>query len=902
MPQPAVRMDATTNRTEVHLLDVGQTRYGDCILCIFGELTILIDGAHPGDYAGKQGHTSIPDQLAKILDQPADSLVLDLLFITHTHSDHFGCLPRLVSGGQLSARYAIVADADMGWGRNGANADAHPDALVRVALESLRDDQGFTGSNSVDSMQFVADAPNQEDSYRQMIDKLRQTGKAVTYLGRDPDTGKFDPDLQSILAHFAGAGLTIDLLGPSGVQLAKCAQEIASTLGAAAGAAEDMIHSNPAADAPTIMAALSSDALADAAGRAGNYVNLQSLVTLFTYNDQKFLFSGDMQLQDQRATQSAPQVSSVITTEVAALRKAIRDNGPYDFVKIGHHGSYNAFSEEILTDYGEGTLLFGITTGEVSPTHPDPKVTIPILIENKNRIQWGRTDYNRHCTFNFGGPRVTYQLETGQINNINLNKADLGKPDERPAIAPATRLDPPAQPAAQPVVAASAITAASPGTAGSSITFQVPLNVTISVSLGDAVTSGNAKVGAPLQPSQGACPAGSGKPDAAASVPPKPTSLPPLSVGAGRDFTKLLFVTSRDALANNIGKDEANHALAAIRQCGAKVLDTLPLGLTTPEQSIAAVQAQLRSDASILGVVLVGGHDVVPHQIFDCLPPDLRALVGDASDLDRYIVWSDAAYGRRAENSIQDLPVSRIPDGHLSAVLFAALGAGKGKFSKPWSGLRNKLRPFADTIFSQVSKTPLLTSAEVLSSNFPPLAGAKFDLHSDNVYLMLHGHYISSDLFWGEVRPTVFTNAFSITNVPSMPGQIVLTGCCWGALTTTLRACDALPGQPVGSKQPATSIALRYLSNGAQAFIGCTGTHYSPPPNQPVSAGGAMHDGFFRYLGSVRDGGRVVGPAEALFLAKLDYVKNMPHGVKDQLSVAAEYKVLHEYLCLGIGW
>jgi hypothetical protein len=62
-----------------------------------------------------------------------------------------------------------------------------------------------------------------------------------------------------------------------------------------------------------------------------------------------------------------------------------------------------------------------------------------------------------------------------------------------------------------------------------------------------------------------------------------------------------------------------------------------------------------------------------------------------------------------------------------------------------------------------------------------------------------------------------------------------------------------------------------------------------------------MHDAFFRFLGSAKTGG-TVGPAEALLMAKQDYLKNMPHGFKDQLSVAVEYKILHEYTCLGLGW
>src|SRR5205807_5637678 len=36
----------------VTLLDVGTIKYGDCIFCRFGEVTVLADGAHPSDYEG----------------------------------------------------------------------------------------------------------------------------------------------------------------------------------------------------------------------------------------------------------------------------------------------------------------------------------------------------------------------------------------------------------------------------------------------------------------------------------------------------------------------------------------------------------------------------------------------------------------------------------------------------------------------------------------------------------------------------------------------------------------------------------------------------------------------------------------------------------------------------------
>src|SRR5215210_3021476 len=87
----------------VHLLDVGAFNYGDSILCKFGETTILIDGGTPRSGTASQSvvlgddirHTPIQDQVRKILGQSGATLKVDLLIVTHCHSDHMGCLPDL---------------------------------------------------------------------------------------------------------------------------------------------------------------------------------------------------------------------------------------------------------------------------------------------------------------------------------------------------------------------------------------------------------------------------------------------------------------------------------------------------------------------------------------------------------------------------------------------------------------------------------------------------------------------------------------------------------------------------------------------------------------------------------------------------------------------------------------
>src|SRR3954453_9558981 len=100
----------------IHLFDVGPEKYGDEILCRFGATTVLIDGGHPGNDRARSGHPSLQSQIADVLHQSENAIRVDLLIVTHAHSDHIGCLPTLVQGG-LRPRFALLADPKLGWGR-----------------------------------------------------------------------------------------------------------------------------------------------------------------------------------------------------------------------------------------------------------------------------------------------------------------------------------------------------------------------------------------------------------------------------------------------------------------------------------------------------------------------------------------------------------------------------------------------------------------------------------------------------------------------------------------------------------------------------------------------------------------------------------------------------------------
>jgi hypothetical protein len=125
---------------------------------------------------------------------------------------------------------------------------------------------------------------------------------------------------------------------------------------------------------------------------------------------------------------------------------------------------------------------------------------------------------------------------------------------------------------------------------------------------------------------------------------------------------------------------------------------------------------------------------------------------------------------------------------------------------------------------------------------------------------------------------------------------VVFTGCCWGALTVQTLASQAVYGQPLGIRTTGMSMALSYLHAGVLAFVGCTGTHYSPTVAPYDYFGGPMHAAFWK---SCIQG---AAPAQALFDAKIDYASGLPHGQTSVTAQAIEYKILKQFTCLGLGW
>lgn len=345
-----------------------------------------------------------------------------------------------------------------------------------------------------------------------------------------------------------------------------------------------------------------------------------------------------------------------------------------------------------------------------------------------------------------------------------------------------------------------------------------------------------------------------------------------------------------DALARNIGQKESDHVLQALRSQNALLFDQVPKTLSDAGQCAGLVRQQLRQNPGVKGVVLLGGYDVVPSQRADCLPADLRSKVSSGGDADNFIVWSDDIYGDLDGDLLPELPVSRIPDGNRAALVFAAIQAAGAGVGTPRAGVRNIARPFADPIF----KT-LTGSNQMLVSRPTTFDGPPYSLRGDMTYIMAHGDYTDSSRFWGE-ETKGNREAVNISNLPQKSGRVVFTGCCWGALTVNTPAGRVVSGrsfgQEVARRFPGDDFSVarrnRFCRLHRLALLTAAGSLQI--------FGGPMHEAFWH---SYQAGG---SPAQALFDAKLQYLKGMPHGQTAANSQAIEYKILRQYTCLGLGW
>lgn len=377
---------------KVNLLDIGTGsghQYGDCLLCQFGDVSVLIDGGHRGD------EDLVMEQLQQLLNQNSP-VTVSLIIITHPHDDHIGCLPSLVDQGLLKADWALVCDPQYRWGNPGdtdaefADSDERVRGIVEATLEHDRTD---LDDNALAS--FIDSIPSLETRYRTMLDQLREGGTRVVLHATDAAA-----EAQLVNA-FSAVGL--EVVGPSLEHLRECFRLLTEGQTDAIHVFDSTVDFdfNSTTSVANAYRSLVAGGVTDAVPRNRGAVNLQSLVTSFNYRNQHFIFAGDMQFAD-------PQVESDMLIEgVEQMRARIRELAPYAFVKLSHHGSDNAFDEERMADYGE-TVLYGICCGNAPGHHPNP-VVLQLLKQNRQTIDWVRTDRNGLVSITFnptGHPHI----------------------------------------------------------------------------------------------------------------------------------------------------------------------------------------------------------------------------------------------------------------------------------------------------------------------------------------------------------------------------------------------------------------------------------------------------------------------------------------------------------------
>lgn len=839
----------------VHLLDVGEAQYGDCLLCEVGGESILIDGGHKEDFFGSEGHPSIPDQVRDLLGVTSgEAAALSLIVISHAHDDHVGCIPEMVAQGVITAEWAFMVDPDLAWS-NAPTDDSSADSL----LAALREEPRLDIDSRADYEVFARDASKLQSRYRAMIERLRRDGTKVVLHGKTP--------LGPLERRFRGIGLQV--IGPSKAHLKACSDIILGVGRDFVRDASQALTSDAdpsvmyrqlqalwqiARDAGEVTEPDGSDAEAtDAMRSLGPVINLQSSAFVLDDGTHRFLFSGDLQLEKPECK------SETIAASLEEMLAKIAQRAPYDFVKLGHHGSYNAFGDRVMESIGEETRNFGICTGAKSLHHPNRKA-IELLKSRSKDITWARTDKNGAITFEFGTAGPSVETSRGQLNDATPPSSDEA-PNKSPAVggAQANAVITPAQ---EGVRAATPIHISIPYVVGTDIEVSFTLKIA-------------SPVASQIQPAT--------KNAASSAVTPSIQDLADFRLAGGRGLPPLLFITNSQKLSGNVGSQVVGAILNELRRAKHVVVDVAGLDGDALAIAKASAHVALQKERHIEGVVIVGGYDVIPAERRD-VAPGIADEDRDFDGEDRLVVWSDSGYADCDEDGLAELPVSRVPDGRSGALLLAALSAPSAVFQNR-HGVRNVARPFADRIYTHLNGVLPMLSSDPHTRHAP-----NYQVSGDHVYLMLHGDYEDATRYWGEHSDGALVEALDISQVHLDPGTVVFTGCCWGGLTVVEPAGVLARPHPT-PRTPADSIALRALSQGALAFVGCTGMHYSPVDDSIDTASAPLHDGFWRRL---RQG---LAPAEALFEAKKEFIAD-PDRAKSPLG----RKIFEQFTVLGLGW
>ena len=450
---------------EIHLLDMGTVKFGDCILITNGDRKILIDGGHPSD------GNSIRMQLKKLLRQDPPFEV-DLLVVTHCHSDHIGCLPDLIKIEDLKPKKALLADEKLGFGSLQSDEDAVSDAAQTLNVALDEEDHSDLDGEELD--QFLYDAANLQSKYHDMVKQLKSTlgDDAMIFTG-------IEDGYEDLEKEFKDFGLKI--LGPTREHIKICASKLSKTKKSASTTDAGGIDPNDfdelgAAYKNLVSVQLNPPAgdVVDAEDMAGPGAakNDQSIVIKVKAGNLSALLPGDMQFGKAEVAGLNDLMSDLLTH--------VNEEGPYDFIKFAHHTSYNGLGDDgaVLEEWLKSTSLYAHSGGLRDPSHPDPNM-LKFIKQNKEYLNFARTDRNGIITVrNIQKPEML--ISKGDFNNFSVNKKEAddietGEENKAPVVAPSLPVPVPVQYIQQGVSGVIEISAKIPYE-GATVTFTIEID------------------------------------------------------------------------------------------------------------------------------------------------------------------------------------------------------------------------------------------------------------------------------------------------------------------------------------------------------------------------------------------------------------------------------------------
>lgn len=282
---------------------------------------------------------------------------------------------------------------------------------------------------------------------------------------------------------------------------------------------------------------------------------------------------------------------------------------------------------------------------------------------------------------------------------------------------------------------------------------------------------------------------------------------------------------------------------------------------------------------------IFGNHDVVPHAT---IPNRMYDPKGDTDK----IVYTDDFYADfdHDTNASPEIICVRMPDdpgiiASKASTLHAAVPAGGKLAHRNYAAYGMLRRTTAELIVQSANgdASKLRMSLPNTDKTFSPgfFGGS-------NVALNLHGSDGDGRAYWGN-RPTKsYGNPTAMTVEQAVaPGALILGGPCNGA---ALFRYDKKTRKLI-RKTSDGHMAMRFLRNGARAFVGATGLSYSSSDKQGLTYGAGLV--WTKMVEHTRKGH---SPAKAYMLMKQDVAKT----IDAPGYPALQHKQYHQTIYLGL--